>query len=234
MAITREQIENKRKALELKAKAQKIEKDELELQRIKEGVIRRDYMRDNYFKSLGIFLSVLFIFVSSGAFYYYSYFHYQPPTNFIAVDENSRILEEIPLNLSVMEDGDLSQWATDSVKEIFSYNYLTFDKHGSEIRGLFSDRSYGEFMDVFNNLRLQKKVEVQKAIVEPVILKAIVVEKSGEFLKRKAWEMKGVLLLNLHGKNGIERIKYNVYIMVVRTSFEENRRGVVVHKIQLT
>lgn len=194
----------------------------------------KDFKRNNYYESIAISFFTTLAFLISLSFIYYSLYIYEPPNSFIVLDENYRVLEEVPLNLDVKSEEDLNQWATESVTKIFSYNYINFDKHGGSIKNMFTENSYKVFMELFNNLRLQKKIQVQKAIVEPVVLKAIKVEQSGGAGERKAWQMTGVILLNIHGKDGLERKKYNVNIVIVRTTFKENREGVVIQKVQLT
>jgi hypothetical protein len=224
----------KKRQLALKKEEISIEKEKEMINVIKEMHIKRDFYKDNFFKSLGVLIFSILTFATSIMYTYYSYFHYSPPSNFIALDENNRVLEEIDLSLDVKTPEELNQWANDSIKEIFSYNYLTFDKQGVNIKHLFSEYSYKKFMGVFNNLRLQKKIEAQEAILEPYMLKTIKIDQSGDYNGRKAWQMKGVLLLNIHGKDGLERMKFNVSVVVTRTSFKDNKEGVVIEKIQLT
>jgi hypothetical protein len=236
LAQRKEALKIKKQNLILNNKKIEQEKEEIMLDRLKESRIERDYYKDNAFKSLGVLIFTLLTFVSSGFFSYYSYQHYSPPSSFIALDEEGRILEEISLDTDVMSDEELTQWANESLIDILSYNYLSFDKHGSKIKDYFSDKAYSDFSAAFNGLRLQKKVKVQKAIVQAVMTKPTQISQTGMVAAntRKAWMLKGEVILNIHGKDGIERVKYDLDVLIIRTTFKENKLGILIEKVQLT
>jgi hypothetical protein len=191
------------------------------------------FYKDGSFKMLGISFFLLLTLASSVAYSYYSYFIYTPPSNFIVLDEDFRVLEEVPLNEDVLTPDELSQWANDSVITILSYNYLNSDKHGSKINELFFKPAYKEFMNVFNNSRLLIKVKTQEAIVVPQIITPIKIDQEGVLSERKAWQLSGTIVLNIHGKSGLERQRLDVKMIIVRTSFKENSNGFLIQKVQL-
>ena len=245
MTTTKKSVNNLEKNLELlnkRKEANKIKKEEMELekdkifiQKFKNSFDKKEYLRDNYFKNLGMLLFLTLTLISSCIYAYYSFFVYEPPAKFLVLDSDGRVLEEKPLNQDLYPDEKLTQWANDSLKNLFTYNHISFPTHGSKQQNIFTNNGYKDFMGAFNELRLQKKVKEQQGIIEPILVKPLKIASVGSVAgnTRKAWKMDGVMVLNLHGKNGREAFKYNVSLLLIRTTFKENKNGVAIEKVQL-
>ena len=228
-------LKQKKEALLLREKAQSLKNEEIMFSRIEASVIKRDYLRDNFYKSLGILIFTLLTFISAIWYASYSFFIYSPPSKFLALNEEGRVLEEVPLLDNVVEEGELTQWVNDNITEILTYNYINYSKHGGAIKRNFTENGYSDFMSAFGKLKLQVKIKAQKAIVEPYLVEPLKVENTGAVAggSRKAWMTKGTIVLNIHGKNGLERQKYIAKVLVIRTTFKENKKGLAIEKIQL-
>lgn len=228
-------IKQKKEVLDLKERNVKILADEVMYKRVEESFIKRDYLRDNFFKSLGVLFFTFLTFSSAIWYASYSYFVYTPPSKFLALDEENRVLEEVPLNERISEDSILTQWVNDEMKKILTYNYISFPTHGEKIKSSFTESGFGDFMEAFNSLRLQIKVKEQKAIIEPLLVQPLKIKDIGATGggTRMAWMLEGVIILNIHGYNGIERQKYQANVLVIRTTFKENKNGIAIQKIQL-
>ena len=206
---------NKRKeANKIKKEELAIKKDEIFIQNFKSASDKKEYIRDNYFKNLGMLLFLTLTLISSSIYAYYSFFVYEPPAKFLVLDSDGRVLEETPLGQDIYPEEKLTQWANESIKNLFTYNHISFPTHGSRQQDIFTNNGYKDFMGAFNELRLQKKVKEQQGIIEPILVKPLKISSTGSVAgnTRKAWKMDGVMVLNLHGKNGREAFKYKVTV----------------------
>jgi hypothetical protein len=235
LAKNLELLEKRKENAILKEKELNLIKEEKFLNTFTEATIKRDFIHDNYFKNLGILLFTFLTLASAILYSSYSYFVYEPPAKFLATDEERRVLEEIPLLEDVMPEENLNQWANEQLVKIFTYNHISFPKHGGTIKPAFSENGYRDFIAAFNELRLQTKVTEQKAIVEPILVQPLKVKNDGSVAgnTRKAWMLEGVVVLNLHGANGKEMYKYNASILLIRSTFKENKNGITIEKVQL-
>ena len=80
---------------------------------------------------------MLIIFFASGLFFYKSYFSYQPPSKFIVLNEDYTVLEEKSLKEDIMSEGEMNNLVNEMIQDIFSYHYLSIDKHGMKIKKIF-------------------------------------------------------------------------------------------------
>lgn len=228
-------INQRKEVAKLKKAEQEIKKEEIFINKFKDSKEKKDYIRDNYYKNIATLFFLFLSFASSLSYAYYSYFVYEPPAKLLVLDSELRVLEEKPLIDDILSNEQLTQWVNDNVSDLFTYNYISFERHGSKQENTFTGNGYKSFMEAFNGLRLQTKVKKQKAIVEPIMVSPLKIANTGSVAGNtvKAWMFEGVIVLNLHGQNGREAFKYNVNVLVIRTSFKDNKNGIAIEKIQL-
>lgn len=215
------------------AKKQKIEK--IIDKSVKKAFEDAESEKKSYFQSIGIFVFSLLIFVSCGYFAYKAYFAYLPPTEFIVLDQEYRVLEESPLTEEIadkeMFTNTINQWLFD----IFDYHYLNLDVHGQKIRKYFAtDSAYADFMTTFNGLRLQDRVRALRAIVRPTVVEPLHIVDSDIYGGvQRFYQLNGVFVVEIIGDKGKEVVRYNVVLIVARRSLLENEFGYAIEVIAL-
>lgn len=222
------------KAKEVKKEITQEEKDikTLGLKSLEKSLEEREFFNSGYYNSLGIMFFTFLTFISSIGYLLYALFVYQPPISYIALNEEERLLEEKPLNSFHMTKEEVVQWTTDAVLDIYSYNYLSMDKHGKKVAQYFVQEELNRFMTDFNGLNLQKIVKGQKAIVVPEILRTFEFDKSGSYAGRAAAVIKGIIFLKIHADEGIKGIRYEVEVTVSRVEFSTQKDGLSIISIK--
>ena len=199
---------------------------------LEKSLEEREFFNTGYYNSLGIMFFTFLTFISSIGYLMYALFVYQPPISYIALNEQERLLEEKPLDRFHMTQEQVVQWATDAVLDIYSYNYLSHDKHGKKVSQFFIQQELNKFMADFNSLNLQKIVKGQKAIVIPEVLRAFEFAQSGKYAGSAAAIIKGVIFLKIHGTEGIKGIRYEVEVTVSRVEFSTQKDGLSIVAIK--
>tara|TARA_B100002019_G_scaffold293423_1_gene320917 strand:- start:1879 stop:2571 length:693 start_codon:yes stop_codon:yes gene_type:complete len=226
-------MKNKKNKSENKGKenSQKVNK-KIE-KNIEKGFKNTEAEKKSYFQSIGIFVFSFIIFLSCAYFSYKAYFSYQPPNEFIVLDQEYRILEEKPLEQEVENKEEMVNKVNQWVSNIFDYHHLNIDTHGEKIKEYFAtESSYSEFMDTFTNLRLQDRVRALNAIVTSKIVKPIHIVDSGVYNGfQRFYQMDGVIIAEIVHSEGKEVIRYNVTMIVARRSLVENPNGYAIEVI---
>lgn len=198
-------------------------------------VKERKKIKGSYFYSLGIFIFTLLMLVSTSVFLYYSYVHYTPPSSFIVLNADNKILEEASLKEDIMSEEAVSNLVNKWLTDIFSYHYLNLDEHGVKIKPYFSnDRSYSDFMNVFQDLRMQVKILEGKGIVNPIVISPLIVSNTRIYNDyQKVYQLKGMYVIELIFTDGKEAIRYEVGLNVSRQRLVDNPYGLAIETISL-
>lgn len=195
----------------------------------------QEKIKSSYFYSIGVFFFSVLSFISTSIYFYYSYYIYTPPASFIVLNGDNKILEEISLKEDNMSIEELNNLINEWVRDILDYNYLNFDQHGSKIKKYFSnDIAYRDFMNVFQELRIQTKILANKGIVTTKVINPIVVENQRIYNDyQKVYQMRGSYALEMVFVNGIEPIRYEIFLNVTRQRLVDNPYGIAIETISL-
>lgn len=194
----------------------------------------KDFLKEGYYKSLGIlFFSIASFFVGVG-YLFYAYFVYTPPVSYLVLDSDHRVLEEKPLDSFHTEMSSIEQWLNDAFIDIFSYNYINFDKHGVVVSKYFYEKEMPKFMNEFNSLIIQKMLENGKGISTVETLKAFEYQDDGTYGNRKAATFEGIFLIKLNLSEGIKTVRYKVEALVAREKFSIQKDGLIIVGLKLS
>lgn len=191
-------------------------------------------IKNSYYQSIGILLSMLVIFFATAFFFYKSYFDYQPPAKFIVLNEDYTVLEEKSLKEDIMSEGQMNNLVNEMIEDVFSYHYLNIDKHGVKIKKYFANRyAYEQFMEAFNSLRVQDKIRANKGIMVPEMTSSPLKLKSSQLYKNVylTYTFTGVYLLKIHTVDGVEMIKRNISVLLSRQKLTNSQYGLGIETI---
>lgn len=220
-------------------KNQEIEKENTpsEEELYSESVLKYENSKAMYYASI---ITLIFVSLTGIFSLYYAYkanFSYTPYTDFITLDKDNRVLEEVPLNQKNKEEQELTQEIADYLKEAFAYDYIDINTIGVKFKPKMTETAYADFMSAFNNLRIQDKIAKENGIVKPKIVQNLSVKKVGMVGNRFAWLIEGKILLEIYygnlGKSAPERIIYDIKIQANRTTYKENKDGYLISQLNL-
>jgi hypothetical protein len=210
----------------------KFDKD-LALKSLEKSLDEREFYSVGYQKSLAIMILTLISLMSAVTYAGYAFFIYQPPVSYLALNEDYKMLEEKPLNVAHTSKEEMMQWATDSVKDVLSWNHVSFKEHGMIVNKYFFQKEAPKFMKLFNELYLQEMVKFEKAVVVPDFISPFQLEKEGKYGSRKAFMLYSTILLKRIGKDGTKIEKYDVKVLVAREKFSVQKDGFSIVKLEI-
>lgn len=194
------------------------------------------FAKDQYTRALGILILSLII-ATAVVFETYYVVTYKPPVKYIPVYEDSTIIDPVPLNKPFKTDEEMRQWLADSVKIIFSYDYLNVDVHGNDIKQKFTEKGYSDFMDKFQNspdiprVKNKKMEVIASSIGSPKKLHQGDKISGNNFAY---WEYEFTLRqVFISPTEGIIPVTYQMVATIVRQDQREFRDGIAIHSFRV-
>ncbi len=194
-------------------------------------------LKENYMNSISlVFFSCIILFFSS-AFLFYSFFHYETPHSYLALDENNKLLNEPPLTKFHLSQPEIIMWANNVLIDLYSYDYLSLNSHGNSIKDYFYEKNVDKYMKEFYDLNLQRVVSADKAVVKPEILNVFEIEQKGVYttdgVDRAYVKLKGDMMLLVYGLEGTKGIRYEVSMFITRDYRSKAKDGLSIAVINL-
>ena len=202
---------------------------------IKKSFSEKSKIKKAYYDTIIIFTCTIIMLLSSGIFLYNAYFNYTPPASFIVLNEDNRVLEDIPITEDYVSESELNNLVNNWIVEIFNYHYLNLDTHGAKIKDFFAnDDAYSDFMSTFNGLRLQQRVRALNGIVLPRVIEPITLDDSSLYMNnRRIYQMRGIYVIEIRSSSGTEVQRFNVTVIVSRRSLTERPSGYGIESISI-
>lgn len=107
----------------------------------------------------------------------------------------------IPVTLPVAHQSfqNISNWLTDAVVELYSFDFLDYDKKVNEAQLYFTSNGYSKYLEALNNSGVKSSVIDKKVIVSTVPLGNPILVNSGNIDGVDYWRFKVPVLINYTG-----------------------------------
>lgn len=162
----------------------------------------------------------------------YQVFSFKTPPQYIQLTEDGRIFPVAPLNVPNVSDGEVVQFATESVKWINTYDFKSWRDQLQINASRFTPQGWGEYLEqlsvtgTLNTMRGKKMVVSPSFTGPPQVLKQGVVS-NGQLY---TWVVEVPVQVNLEAastdKNSTNLIQKGVVTLyIVRVPLEVNLRG---------
>jgi len=140
-------------------------------------------------------------------------------------------LEELPLKQPNITQDELLKWTTDSILEIYSYNYLNYQQVLKNIRPLFTKAGYDSYMTALQESKNLEAVKNKKLVVigVPSGLSQIINEKTVNSVY--TWEVQIPLMVAYQSAEKEIQQRIIVTAEVVREPYSDALMGVAIHAI---
>lgn len=231
--LVREKLIEKRKQEQRETLAVEKLSEKLYNDVAKENIVRYEFYKDGYLKSIVILFSSIFLLICMLGSIYFTSVVYKAPNNYIPLDEEKRIYDPIPLDRDVMSEEALKQWIVEAMEDIMSYDYVTYGKHGAKVSKYFVEKGYQDYKAEFDNNSDLKRVIANSAIVViPVITNPEPIGKPGTLQGTKYWRYKITMVKLFYSpKSGVLKNEVAYEVMVVRASRKDVSAGIGIYKI---
>lgn len=161
--------------------------------------------------------------------------NYKPPVKYIPIYGDNTIIDPVPLTEPFKTDAETSQWLADTVKDIFSYDYLSADSHGEEIKQHFTEKGFKDFFETFKNSPDYSRVKSKKLDVLASVIGSPTKISSGVSGGNYAyWEYKfKVRQVFIHPTEGVLAPTYDMVATIVRQDQRLYKEGMAIHSIRV-
>lgn len=195
-----------------------------------------EFAKAQYTRSLAI-LILGFVITAIVMLQTYYVLTYKPPVKYIPVYEDSTIIDPIPLDKPYKSEAEMRQWLADASKDIFSYDYLNVDNHGSKIKKYFTEKGYNDFMEQFQNspdiprVKNKKMEVISSSIGSPTKLHENYKISGNNFAY---WEYKiSIRQVFIAPSEGIIPVTYEMVATIVRQDQRQTRDGIAIHSFRV-
>jgi|AntRauTorckE5430_2_1112549.scaffolds.fasta_scaffold00008_25 intracellular multiplication protein IcmL len=189
-------------------------------------ILRNDFYRDGYRKSLSI---VLFLLISNVllAFAVLSLYAQKPEARFFATSSDGRIIPVQPLSVPGLSSAEILDWTTKAAIKTYSYDHVNYRASLQDVSEMFTGTGWTKFQEALTKSRMLKTVIAQKLVMTAVPTGAPIVLEEGVRNARYMWKIQIPMLLKLQGAQNITQ-PIKVTVLVQRVSLINNPKGVAI------
>lgn len=140
-------------------------------------------------------------------------------------------LEDLPLKQPNLTSEELLKWVTDSIVEVYSYNFLNYQMVLNKIRPYFTDLGYESYIKALEDSKNLEAVKNKKLVVNAIPTAKAAIVKEGALNAVYTWEIQIPLLVSYQSGEKEMQQRIMVNIEVVREPYAEADKGVAIHSI---
>lgn len=140
--------------------------------------------------------------------------------------------QDLPINQSMLTANEVMSWSTESVLEIYNYDYLNYQYTLKKIKPLFTSAGYESYIKALEDSKNLDLVKSKKLFVSAVPTSEPFISKEGvsdEGIYR--WEVQVPVMVTYKSATQLVQQQVNMTLDVVRVSLPESRAGIAIHSI---
>ncbi len=211
------------------SKSDEMQKPDVESTGLQLVIERNDFYRDCYKQVSTGFLILLFInFILAFTLVYHFTHPVQP--KYFAATADGKILKEQPLSKPLLSDNQVTQWAADSVRQVFAQDFIHWKAQLQRSSSLFTPYGWRYFLQKMKSSRnldtlTQKKMVSEAQITAPpqVIRKGAL--SSGAF----AWNVQLNINIIFTNVNKTIQMPFQVNLIIVRQPLSTFPDGIAIN-----
>lgn len=189
-------------------------------------VLRNDFYRDGYRKSLSIIIFLLLANVLLGLSVL-SLYSQKPEARFFATSSDGRIIPVQPLSQPGLSTAEVLDWTTKASIKTYSYDFVNYRASLQEVSEMFTGTGWTKFQEALTKSRMLKTVIAQKLVMTAVPTGAPRIVEEGVRNGRYMWKIQIPMLLKLQGSQNITQ-PIKVSVLVQRVSLINNPKGIAI------
>lgn len=140
-------------------------------------------------------------------------------------------VDSVPLNQSSLPSSQVLIWTTESIEQIYAYNYKNFPQVLTEIRKFFTTQGYDSYMKALNDSNNLEIVQDKRLYVQGKASEKGKVIKEGVVNGIYTWEIQVPLDVNYKTSSESINQKIMANVEVVRVPTSDSAVGIAIHSI---
>lgn len=140
--------------------------------------------------------------------------------------------EDLPVAQAMLSGPEVLNWGTQSVLEIYNYDYLNYQYTLKKIKPLFTPAGYESYLKALEDSKNLELVKEKKLFVSAVPTGEPFISKEGPSDEGVyKWEVQVPVVVTYKSTTQLVQQQVNMAIDVVRVKLSESRSGVAIHSI---
>ena len=158
----------------------------------------------------------------------------RPTPVFFAATPDLRLAPMVPLDKPVLTQQGLLNWATETVTNAVSLDFLEWRKKLTAAREHFSEGAYKSFLESLQSSGILSMIQEKRLSASAVVTQAPVIVASGMLDGKASWKIEFPIIISYESSQGVESTqKLLAVVLVRRASTVRSPRGVVVEQVVL-
>jgi hypothetical protein len=140
--------------------------------------------------------------------------------------------EDLPVAQAMLSGPDVLSWSTQSVLEIYNYDYLNYQYTLKKIKPLFTPAGYESYLKALEDSKNLELVKEKKLFVSAVPTSEPFISKEGPSEEGVyKWEVQVPVMVTYKSTTQLVQQQVNMSIDVVRVKLSDARSGIAIHSI---
>lgn len=156
---------------------------------------------------------------------------YSPPTRYVLVDKERRIIDNLTLTEFHVKPSEVAQWGIEAISKSFHYDFTTVESHVGSVKKYYTQRGYQQFAEQFNSSSDIVLVKKEKAISQINKIDPPEIVGSGTINGKAAIKFKTRIIQTFLAGGGIIRVVYDVEFVVVREDIKNFEDGMAIESL---
>ncbi len=140
----------------------------------------------------------------------------------------------VPINQANLPSAQVLIWASESIEQIYTYNYRNFPQVLTDIRRFFTQQGYDSYMKALNDSNNIQIVQDKRLYVAGKVREKGKVVKEGVNAGIYTWEIQIPLVVNYKTSNESTSQNIIANVEIVRVPTSDNPVGIAIHSITAT
>lgn len=158
----------------------------------------------------------------------------RPAPRFFAATPDLRLAPLVPLDRPVLTQQGLLNWASETVIEAVSLDFLEWREKVSRIRENFDEDAFQSFLHSLSTSGVLEMIRDKRLSVSAVVTRAPVIVASGLVGGKMTWRVEFPLVVSYESSQGVESSqKLVATVLIRRASTAATPRGVVIQQLVL-
>lgn len=158
----------------------------------------------------------------------------KPAPTFFAATSDLRLAPMIPLDRPVLSQQGLLTWASNTITEAMSLDFLEWRKKLEDLRPNFSSGAYTSFLSSLQSSGILDLIRDKRLSASAITTQAPVIIASGMVSGKATWRIEFPLLVSYESSIGVENTQHLLAtVLVSRASTAKTPRGVVIEQVVL-
>lgn len=145
--------------------------------------------------------------------------------------ENGRVLDSVPVKLPMGNSAQVSSWASEELRSVFSFDFVHYKEQIEERKTSFTSQGWEAFLAALQDSKFIQSVRENRQVVSATPTSAPRVVAEGELDGRYAWKIEQDFVFTFYAGTQVQSQNVKISATIVRVPTYENPSGLGIHQL---